>query len=153
MLSKATPLQSIHEHVISIITHRFAIFAQPLLWDMILPSIPYSCQSRVFFPAWGHSSSHGGMAQRQRVCLQIRRLGVRISLPSFASLCMSHIRIPCPKQFNFPQPRVVSTVHAKSMRSIWSPHFQAALAAASVDGAASNSPELAALGAVLLLQN
>ena len=54
MLSKATPLQSIHEHVISIITHRFAIFAQPPLWDMILPSIPYSCQSRVFSP-------HGGI--------------------------------------------------------------------------------------------
>ena len=60
MLSKATPLQSIHEHVISIITHRFAIFAQPPLWDMILPSIPYSCQSRVFSPHGGIPPHMGG---------------------------------------------------------------------------------------------
>ena len=33
-----------------------------------------------------HDASNGGMAQRQRVWLQIRRLGVRISLPSFCSM-------------------------------------------------------------------
>ena len=73
MLSKATPLQSIHEHVISIITHRFAIFAQPPLWDMILPSIPYSCQSRVFprmgafLLTWGYGATAARLTPDQKV--------------------------------------------------------------------------------------
>ena len=80
MLSKATPLQSIHEHVISIITHRFAIFAQPPLWDMILPSIPYSCQSRVFSP-------HGGIPPHMGVWRNGSASDSRSEGWEFESLC------------------------------------------------------------------
>ena len=78
--SKATPLQSIHEHVISIITHRFAIFAQPPLWDMILPSIPYSCQSRVFSP-------HGGIPPHMGVWRNGSASDSRSEGWEFESLC------------------------------------------------------------------